>query len=431
MSPRGVIATTFTRRALLQRMALGAGGLAVAPGLLSLLSRHAAAVAAPGRRRAPRKLILLWLEGGPSQLDTFDPKQGAPTQGPFATLPTDLAGWRFSEHLPQLTARAGRLALLRSVTSKEGSHARARLLLHTGFVPNPSVAYPTLGSIVAHELADEAFELPSFVQVAGPPGSPGFLGVGAAPFLVANPIAEVANLALPRGIDGARLERREALRDVLDAGFHAEGAAAAVAANRTQHLRARRLMDSPLKAAFDLDQEPDSVRDRYGRDPFGQGVLLARRLVESGVQAVEIHGDGWDTHVDNFIKLVPLCRALDQALAALLDDIAERGLLEDTLVVTMGEFGRTPIINHNRGRDHWPGNYCVLLAGGGTRPGIVVGATDDKGERIVDRPISVPDLFATFATLLRIDGGKKFNATPRRPTTLIDPDGAVVREVIA
>jgi len=431
MIARGALATTFTRRALLRRLLLGAGGLAVTPALLSLLSRHAAAVAAPGAARSPRKLILLWLEGGPSQLDTFDPKPGAPTAGPFGTLPTEVAGWRFSEHLPQLAARAGRLTLLRSVTSKEGSHARARLLLHTGFVPNPSVAYPTLGSIVAHELADEAFELPSFVQIAGPPGSPGYLGVGAAPFLVANPISEVANLKSPRGIDAARLERREALREALDEGFAGAGATATVTANRTQHLRARRLMDSPLQSAFDLGQEPDSVRDRYGRDPFAQGVLLARRLVEAGVQAVEIHGDGWDTHVDNFSKLVPLSRTFDQALAALLDDLAERGLLDDTLVVTMGEFGRTPTINHNRGRDHWPGNYCVLLAGGGTRPGLALGTTDDKGEKIVDRPISVPDLFATFAALLRIDGAKKFDATPRRPTTLIDPDGAVVREVIA
>jgi uncharacterized protein (DUF1501 family) len=431
MIHRGAMATTFTRRALLHRMANGAGGLLCAPALLSLLSRHASAIAARGSAPAPRRLILLWLEGGPSQLDTFDPKEGAPTQGPFQTLATDVAGWRFSEHLPQLAKRAGRLALLRSVTSKEGSHARARLLLHTGFIPNPSVAYPTLGSIVAHELGDEAFELPSFVQVAGPPGSPGYLGVGAAPFLVANPLAKVANLSLPRGIDGARLTRREELREALDAGFHAAGGTDEVAANRTQHLRARRLMESALKGAFELDQEKDSVRDRYGRDFFGQGVLLARRLIEAGVPAVEVHGDGWDTHVDNFTKMVPLCTSLDQALSALVDDLAERGLLEDTLVVTMGEFGRTPGINHNRGRDHWPGNYCVLLAGGGSRPGTVVGATDETGERIVERPISVPDLFATFATLLRIDGAKKFDATPRRPTTLVDPDGAPVREVIA
>jgi uncharacterized protein (DUF1501 family) len=422
----------FTRRQLIRSLAGGVGAAALAPSLLDLLCRHAQAHALGGALpKTPKRLILLWLEGGPSQIDTFDPKPGAATQGPFGVVPTDVAGWSFGEHLPRLAQRAGKLGVIRSVTSKEGSHARARLLLHTGYIPNPSVPYPTFGSVVANELGDGDHDLPSFVQVSGPPGSPGYLGVAHAPFLVLNPNAPVANLAAPAGVDAPRFDRREALRDLLDARYAAAGAADVVGANRTQHLRSRRLMESPLRAAFELTREKEAVREAYGRSTFGQGVLLARRLVEQGVQAVEVHFDGWDTHIDNFAKTKGLCEQLDPALSALLDDLDERGLLADTLVVAMGEFGRTPTINVHAGRDHWPGNYCALLAGGGAKGGVAVGTTDERGEKIVDRPVTVPDLFATFAHLLGIDGAKKYHATPRRPTTVVDPEGEVVSEIVA
>ncbi|MBL8841301.1 MAG: DUF1501 domain-containing protein [Planctomycetes bacterium] len=433
MSRRPLLATAaLSRRALLSRLVGACGAAFLAPGFLPLLQRHARAQeAAAGGAPTPRRLVLVWLEGGPSQLETFDPKPGTATGGPFRALPTERAGWSFSERLPKLRDRAGKLAVVRSLHSKEGSHARARLLLHTGFVPNPSVAYPTLGSIVAHQLGDPASELPSFVQVAGPPGSPGYLGVAHAPFLVARPGAKVANLAPERALERARVDRRDALREALDGGFEAEGAHAAVARNREQQRRARRLAESPRTRAFELDGESAKLRQAYGDTTLGQGLLLARRLLEEGVTAVELHHDGWDTHIDNFPKTAALCDELDPALATFLDDLETRGLLADTLVVCMGEFGRTPAISARNGRDHWPVNYCALLAGGGVKGGSVVGATDELGQSIVERPVSVPDLFATFAALLRIDGSQEFQATPRRPTTLVDPDGAAITELLA
>ncbi len=422
----------LTRRALLAQLAGGIGAASIGSGLLGLLQRHACAQeAALGDAPTPRRLILIWLEGGPSQLDTFDPKPGTVNGGPFRALPTDRAGWSFSEHLPQLRERADRLAVIRSLHSKEGSHARARLLLHTGYTPNPSVAFPTFGSVVSHELGDPAAELPSFVQINGAPGSAGYLGVAHAPFLVARPGSPVANLAAARPLDAIRTDRRDSLRELLDADYARRGAEVEVNSNREQQRRARRLMESVRSRAFNLDAEPDRLREAYGPSTVGQGALLARRLLEEGVSAVEIHFDGWDTHIDNFPKTEALCRELDPALSTLLDDLEQRGLLSETLVVCMGEFGRTPAISARRGRDHWPHNYCALLAGAGVKAGTVVGSTDDRGESIVARPVTVPDLFATLAHLLRIDGTKRFQATSRRPATLVDPEGAIVRELLA
>ncbi len=420
----------FTRRDLFGWLARGAVASCAAPSLLELLCRQALAQQAGGVARR-KHLVLLWLEGGPSQIDTFDPKPGAATNGPFAALPTDVRGWSMSEHLPELAKRAGKLAVIRTMTSKEGSHARARQLLHAGYTPNPSVTFPTLGSIVAHEIGDLDHDLPAFVQVAGPPGSPGYLGTPCAPFLIQNAAARVENLAAPRGIGKPRIALREALLQTLDEQLASEGAVDEVALGTEQRRRARRLMETKLRSAFDLDEEKDAVRDRYGRSSFGQGVLLARRLLEQGVSAIEVHSEGWDTHIDNFTKTRALCQELDPAFAALIDELEQRGLLADTLIVCMGEFGRTPAIKNYDGRDHWPNNYCVALAGCGVKAGTVLGTTDERGENIVERPVQVADLFGTIATLLGIERDKTFQATARRPVKLIDPDGVVVHELIA
>ncbi len=420
----------FTRRDLFGWLARGAIASCAAPSLLDLLCRQALALQAGGAARR-KHLVLLWLEGGPSQIDTFDPKPGAATNGPFVALPTDFRGWSMSEHLPQLARRAGKLAVIRTLTSKEGSHQRARELLHSGYTPNPSVSFPTLGSIVAHEIGDLDHDLPAFVQIAGPPGSPGYLGTPSAPFRLRSPVEPVSNVAYPSGVDPERLAQRETLRQTLDEQFANEGALDEVALNQEQRRRARRLMDTKLLSAFDLSQERRAARDAYGRSNFGSGVLLARRLIEHGVSAIEVHSEGWDTHVDNFTKTRALCQELDPAFAALIDDLEQRGLLADTLIVCMGEFGRTPAIKGHDGRDHWPNNYCVALAGCGVKPGTVVGTTDERGENIVERPVQVADLFATIAALLGLERDKTFQATPRRPVKLIDPDGVVVQELIA
>jgi len=420
---------TFSRRELLSLLASGAAGAALAPSLVSLLARDALAQS-QGTKLADKRLILLWLEGGPSQLETWDPKPGTTTGGPTKGLATDVPGWLLSENFPSLAKRAGDLAVVRTMTSKEGNHSRARALVHCGYTPNPTVAYPSLGSIVAHEQGALEGDLPAFVQVNGAPISGGYLGIESSPFVVNDPTGKIENLSYPRGVNEKRLDQREQIVDVLDREFARRGGTPAVDANQSERKRARRLMDSKLLAAFDLEQEKEATRSAYGAGKFGQGVLLARRLIEHGVSAVEVVLSGWDTHQDNFNRTKKLCDELDPAFATLIDDLKRRHLLDDTLVVCMGEFGRTPDIAGGDGRNHWPGNWCVAMAGGGVKGGTAVGTTDELGKKIADRPVAVAELFATFARLLEIDGGKEFHAG-LRPIHLVDPAGKVIPELLA
>ncbi|MBL8842789.1 MAG: DUF1501 domain-containing protein [Planctomycetes bacterium] len=422
-------ARAWSRRELLSVLARAGAGLVAAPPLLELFGAQALAQESLGRPNRKR-LIVLWLDGGPSHLDTFDPKPGSPGGGPFRALPTDVAGWSFSEHLPSFAARAERLTVVRSLHSKEGSHARARQLLHWGYTPNPSVAFPSLGAIVAHEVGDLQHDLPAFVQLLGEPWGSGYLGVEAAPYLIADPTSRLENLARNGAIDAERAAQRDLLLQLLDGDFAQRGGGRVVHEQAVQRRRARTLMESKLLPALDLRLEPDAVRDRYGRGKFGQGVLMARRLIENGVAAVEVALDGWDTHKDNFRRTKALCDELDPAFAALLDDLTERGLLADTLVLCIGEFGRSPEILAGEGRNHWTSAYSAVLAGCGVPAGRAIGATDERGAQIVARPIAIPDLFATFAALLDFDGSRKFQASTNRPVTLIDPDGAVVKELL-
>ncbi|MBM4014447.1 MAG: DUF1501 domain-containing protein [Planctomycetes bacterium] len=428
-------ARSFSRRELLMQALARGGALALTPSLLSLLSGDLLAqqggLGRTGAKQgAKRRLIMLWLEGGPSQLETFDPKPGTATGGPTKAIPTDVAGWSFAHHLPKLAARAESLAVIRSMTTREGSHARARELVQSGYVPNPTVSYPSLGSIVAHELGDLGHELPAFVQIDGAPLKSGYLGVDASPFVLQKAEGRIENLAYAGGIDRERLDHRSAMVEAIDDAFAKRGGTPAVDANRAQRTRARRLMDTRLLTAFDLSQERDSTRDAYGRGNFGQGVLLARRLIEHGVQAVQVVLNGWDTHENNFGRCAELCNELDPAFAALLDDLKKRQLLADTLVVCMGEFGRTPeLARGGEGRNHWPNNWCVALAGGGIKGGQAYGATDPDGRTITDRPVQIADLFATLGATLRLDGTRTFHAG-MRPIQLIDPEGRVLRELL-
>jgi hypothetical protein len=427
---------TFSRRDLFSLLARGAVGASVAPSLVALLAQHA--VGAPltvdvlqqagSKKTAKKRLVFLWLEGGPSQMETFDPKPGTATGGPTKAIPTDVNGWLFADNLPQLAKRAHDLAVIRTLNSREGNHSRARLLVQCGYVPNPTVSFPSLGSIVAHELGNLDHELPAFVQVNGAPIQGGYLGVASSPFVVNDPNGRIENLGYAHDVDKKRLDHRGAMVDVLDEEFAKRGGEPAVDADRAQRDRARRLMDSKLLAAFDLNQEKDAVRDQYGRSNFGQGVLLARRLLDHGVQAVQVVLNGWDTHQDNFNRTRKLCEELDPAFSALIDDLKKRGQLKDTLVVCMGEFGRTPDISGD-GRNHWPGNFCVALAGAGLKTGRVVGTTDEIGKKTVDTPVSIPDLFATLAVALEVQSDKEFHAG-KRPIKLIDPNGKAVPELL-
>ena len=404
-------------------------------GLTGFLPRLAAAPTPP-----KRACILLWMAGGPTQTDTFDPKPDHPNGGPFKAIPTAVPGVRVGEHLPQVAARLNHLAVVRSMTTKEGDHGRATLHLRTGNLPQGAIDFPVLGALVANERDDPGSDLPRYVSVA-PRGlgeaalSAGFLGPRFAPLVVGadgGPGDElrVRDLGRPAGVSPTRdADRRTLLGDLGDE-FARTHPGAATDGHRSAYDRAARLMRPSAAQAFDLSGEKPTLRDRYGRTRFGQGCLLARRLVERGVPFVEVVLGGWDTHDNNFAQVKTLCDALDPAWATLLDDLKDRGLLDTTMVVWMGEFGRTPGINPRSGRDHYPTAWSVVLGGGGVRGGQAVGRTAADGMSVVDRPVGVPDLLATVCLGLGLDPAKQNPSNVNRPIRLVDPAAKPLGEVL-
>ena len=425
-----------TRRDLLRL--LPAAGMAAAlgpraatglPGWGDLVALHAAEL-----RRRHKACILLWMQGGPSQFETFSPLEGHRNGGGTKAIATAVPGMRFAEHWPEVAGVADRLAVIRSMTSREGSHPRASYLLHTGYLPNPGVRHPTLGAIVASQLARDAGgatgDLPPVVRIGGRgrnDSGAGILGMQWDPFELRDPTASPANTA-PQ-VDTPRHLRRLALMEKLDAGF-ARQLPEEAEAHAALYRRATRMITSTDMRAFDLDAEPERVRRAYGTGGFAAGCLLARRLVEHGVSFVEVVSNGWDTHQDNFAKVADLAGQVDRPFAALVRDLADRGLLDDTLVVWMGEFGRSPQVNPRGGRDHFPRSFNAVLAGGGVRGGRVIGRTDAAGVEIVDRPVTVPDLFASCCRSLGIDAAVENMAPSGRPIRLVD-GGAAVAELFA
>jgi hypothetical protein len=385
--------------------------------------------AGPAQAPRARACILLWLNGGPSHIDTFDPKPGRPTGGPFKAIKTRAPGMMLSEHLPLLAERADRLALVRGMSSKEGNHPRAQYYVHTGYAPNPTVLHPSLGGWACARLGDPASELPAFVSIGGPSFGAGFLGVQNGPFVVQKAGAPPADVDLPPGVDRARFWRRRAALDVVDGGFARTTGDAKVNARREVYAKAVRLMETPKLDAFDVSKETDAARRAYGDTDFGRGCIAARRLVERGAKFVEVVLDGWDTHQNNFERTRDLMAILDPAFAALIEDLARRGLLASTLVACMGDFGRTPRINQHDGRDHWPQAWSAALAGGGIRGGVVHGATDEDGAKVAGTPTRVPDLLATMATLLGLDPAHTEMSPAGRPISVTD-DGVPVGSLV-
>jgi hypothetical protein len=411
------------------------------------------AAADPNRRRS---CILLWMNGGPSQMDTFDLKPGHKNGGPFKEISTAVPGIKISEHLPRLAQHMDRLALVRSMTSKESDHGGAIYYVHAGYAQRGPVQYPTLGALVARENGAEAADLPPFVSVApvrrlgSAAHSAGFLGPRYAPLIVGDaasnygepsggdPIAkalQVPNLTPHAGITDKQLQGRLRLVRQMQEEFVAERPSAAASSHQTAYQRAARLMRASGVKAFDLDGEPAKLPDAYGRNPFGQGCLLARRLVERGVAFVEVAlggtgGFGWDTHSDNFETVRTLSEVLDTGWATLLEDLKARGLLESTLLVWMGEFGRTPAINGDNGRDHFPKAWTAVLGGGGIKGGQVVGKTSAGGETIEQRPVSVPDLLATVCLALGIDPRKSNPSNVGRPISIVDKAGKPLEDIV-
>jgi hypothetical protein len=382
----------------------------------------------PGKGQAKR-VVFLYMSGGASQLETLDPKPGTANGGPTTSIPTAIPGLHVAESLPLLAKQMRDLCVVRSMTSKEGSHERARYLMHTGHPPTPTVNHASWGAIVSHERGDPAAEIPSYVSIGGPGQGPGYLGVRHAPFVVQDAQRPLQNVDLPRSMTRERRDERLELLGRMNDRFGKERGDEVPDAQEAMFERARRLMDTEHLEAFDLEKESAGARDAYGRTAFGQNCLLARRLLERGVPFVEVMLNGWDTHEDNFDRVKALNADLDRGMAQLVQDLKSVGLFDSTLVVWLGDFGRTPRIAAADGRGHYPQAWSVMLGGGGVQGGRVIGATDANGERVTDRPVTVPDLFASIAHSTAIDPAKTFQMKNGRPISFVDPAGVPVREL--
>ncbi|MEX1233318.1 MAG: DUF1501 domain-containing protein [Planctomycetaceae bacterium] len=373
--------------------------------------------------RPKRHCILLWMSGGPTQTDTFDMKPGHANGGEFKEIETKSPGLRFSEHLPKLAQQADQLAVIRGLTTAEGDHGRGTYLMRTGRRPDTEIRFPTMGSVISKELASEDNPLPDYVSVnpyldfSPTAFESGFLGPRFAPLAVRprltrlnvpTPFAElgVDHLRPPEGASTARISTRLGLLETLQSGMIGENPGGPTLTQNAALQRAVRLMSSDVGTVFDLSGESVELRTKYGPGSFGQGCLLARRLIERGVSFVEVTLGGpaaWDTHGGNFPTVQRLSQELDLGWSALMEDLAARNLLESTTIVWMGEFGRTPQINGNAGRDHFPAAWTAVLAGGGIRGGQAYGRTGADGMLVEENPVGVGDVLATLCRALGID----------------------------
>ncbi len=386
--------------------------------------------------KKPKSVILIWLNGGPATIDLWDLKPGNQNGGPFRKIDTKVPGMQISEHLPGLAAQAADFSLIRSMSTREGDHSRARFVSMTGYTPQGAIKFPAFGSLVAHEFNVEN-DIPSYVHIGGRPAitGGGFLGPQFAPFVVGgrsrrrgpdNADLKVADLA---PVSPDQQAERLQLQSELGSLSTMPTSVVTDALNSARD-RALRLMNPQAASVFNLEEEQTSVREAYGPGSFGQGCLMARRLVERGVSFVEVSLNGWDTHSNNFERVKELSQQLDRGCASLLNDLRERGLLKDTLVVCQGEFGRTPRINGQDGRDHWPASWAMMLAGAGIRGGQVIGETSADGAEIKSKPTRTADLMATIFRGVGLDPRKQNMSNVGRPIRLADPDGTPLEELL-
>lgn len=407
--------------------------------LASVLARQA-----EGSSRQPAKsVIVLWLQGGPSQLETFDPHPGSNIAGGSKAIETRVKGVMLGEGLPNVAEVMDKISLVRSLTSREGDHERAIYNIKTGFRPDPTLIHPSVGAIVCRQTEDldrDSIDIPRHISILSQqfPSRGGYLGNRFDPFHIGDPNQPIPDLVRP--VDDVRYRKRLSdLTHVVDAEFsrgriQSPGVGAAVARDLTQ--AALRMMDSEQLAAFDVSNATQAQRDAFGDSSFGRGCLAAVRLIETGVRCVEVSLGGWDSHIDNHEIHANLNKILDPAFAALIRELEDRDLLDSTVVMCAGEFGRTPTINPAGGRDHWPHGFSVALAGGGIQGGRVLGETNpepkldpDHPELDIEQPVAVQDVHATILSALGIDPALELITPIGRPMTLTDK-GSVLRELI-
>lgn len=406
----------------------GAAALTL-PGLEFLAKVRAAA---PEMKKKQKSLIIMWMAGGPPTIDMWDMKPDSPNGGPHKPKPTAVSGIQISEYLPLVAKQFKHLSIIRSLNSREGDHDRGTRMMNTGRAPNPLLDYPSIGSVLAYYQAMDVeamknADLPAFISIGGPRGGAGFLGMKYAPFNVQNAGTPPENVSPPGGVDMAR---RAALFQRIENGFNTNMPVDpktgkpmvldAAQAHKEVYEKALNLVVSTRKDVFGLDKEIDgkpistALKEEYGNDPFGRAALLARKLVEAGTAAVQITLGGWDLHQNTHTALqnqrLPV---LDKAMSTLVRDLNDRGKLKDTVIVWMGDFGRTPRINQNAGRDHWSRCWSVVLGGGNIKGGVVYGATDKDGTSVAKDEVSVLDLYGTIYKGLGIDPTPEENASVR------------------
>ena len=382
-------------------------------------------------RKQGKSMILLWMGGGPSQFETFDPKPNHANGGETKAISTSVSGIQIAQGWEKTAAVIDDLAIIRSMTNKEGSHPRATYQMHTGYIPSGSVKHPSLAASIAKEISDPQFELPAVVSVGQTQGA-GFLGVQYEPFMVQDPSRMPQNVAT--GVPTNRYSRRLGLLDRLEDEFADRGGEIVVKNHRDLYGKTSKMVLSSDLKAFDISDEPTSMKEMYGDSNFGRGCMLARRLVEAGTTFVEIssrgQGGNWDTHDNLYERVGNLSAAIDPATAGLVTDLKDRGLLENTLVVWMGEFGRTPRINPRGGRDHYPRVFNAAMAGCGIKGGQVIGSSTADGTAVADDPVTANDLFCTICKSLDVDPRKENMSPLGRPMKIVD-GGAPVEKLFA
>ena len=380
-------------------------------------------------KKNKKSAILMWMSGGPSTMDIWDLKPGAATGGPFRPIRT-AGDVEISEHMPMTAKVFDKLSIIRSMSTREADHGRGRYYMHTGYVPSPTMEHPSYGSVLAHELIDQRpeLEIPPFITIGGGSEGPGFLGMAWAPFGV-NASGRVRNVNL--GLEEQRLMQRMYALDLVEKGFIRQNRGSAAADHMKILKKTVNLMTSDQMKAFKVDREPAEVKERYGNDNFGKGLLMARRLVETGVPFIEVDFGGWDNHSNIFTTLadnkLPI---MDRAISALVEDLDERGMLQDTALIWMGEFSRTPRINGNTGRDHWARSWSVVVGGGKINGGIAVGKTNADGTRVETEPYTSQDVMASVCHALDISLETTFTSRSGRPMKIAN-GGKLIKELFS
>ena len=386
-------------------------------------------------KKSNKRVILLWLAGGASQLETWDPKPGVPTGGPFADIPTDIPGVHISELMPKMAKRMKHSSIIRSLNTKDGGHGGGADLMLRGRRDEPTLKYPDLGAVVAKELGRMDSQVPDYVNFytstegrGSAKTTPGFLSAryGAINLYDGKKLS-LPNIEKLNSITKGDHEARSDIRNFLSSRFDQGRGLASVKSHAAAYARVHGLMS--CEKLFDISDEPQYIQDMYGPTQFAEQTIMARRMVEAGVPFVRVSRAWWDSHGQNFETHLEMVPELDRVLSALIDDLKQRGMLEDTLVVTMGEFGRTPKINGSLGRDHFATAWSASLHGGRTVPGAVYGKTDVKGERVVEGEIGAGEMFATILEAAGIDHKREYHVGAR-PIPLVNPGIKPVSELI-